>query len=224
VAGNIVQNGGFETGDFSDWRLEGDTITTNAVCNIVAVDADFPGLVHSGTFGALLGEEGTKASLTQVLATTPGHSYLVSFWLDDLMADGGQQFSAVWSGTNLVTLAGPTSFTWSNFLFGVVAADTNAILEFDSENVSSYFGLDDVTVTPLPPIAVASCSFLTNGFQLAWSSLPGLSYTVQFAPDLTAGDWQDLGTVSATNDLTTFVDTNSPTDGGAGFYRLVLPP
>ncbi|HUC84231.1 MAG TPA: protease pro-enzyme activation domain-containing protein, partial [Candidatus Acidoferrales bacterium] len=93
---NIVQNGGFETGDFSDWTLVGDTITVRSVCNIVATDADYPGLVHSGTYGAFLGQSGYPATLSQALTTTPGQNYLVSFWLDNLVAGDYQQFSAFW--------------------------------------------------------------------------------------------------------------------------------
>ena len=228
VAGNLVQNGGFETGDFTDWTLVGDTIavtpTFNAVCNIVATDADYPGLAHSGTYGAFLGQKGSEATNSQVLTTTPGQNYLVSFWLDNLIAGNGQQFSVLWSGTNLTTLAEPPAFTWSNFLFAVTAADTNAMLEFDAENDTNYFGLDDVTVTPLPPIAINNGSVSTNGFQLAWSSLAGLNYTVQYTTDLVLGGWQDLVTVSAITNQTTFVDTNFPSGGPPGFYRLVLLP
>jgi hypothetical protein len=224
VANNIVQNGGFETGDFSDWTLVGQTVSMNQACNIVATDADFPGLVHSGTFGAFLGQQGYPAVLSQVLTTTPGHAYLVSFWLDSLTAGDFQQFSAVWSGTNLTTLIDPVPFAWSNFLFAVTAADTNATLEFDVENDPSYFGFDDVSVTPLPPVNFSGYSVSTNGVLLVWPSLSGLTYTVQCTADLTSGVWTNLADMSAVSNLTSFLDTNNCLSVSNLFYRLALPP
>jgi hypothetical protein len=224
IANNIVQNGGFETGDFSDWTLVGDTVTIHSVCNIVATDADYPGLVHSGSFGAFLGQSGYLATLSQVLPTTPGQSYLVSFWLDNLIAGNYQQFNAVWSGTNLATLISPPSFTWSNFLFAVTANDTNATLEFDAENDPNYFGFDDVSVTPLPPLTISGYSITTNGFQMVWPSVPGLTYTVLYTSDLTQGYWSGIGTVQAIANLSVFVDTNCSSSSPPGYYQLVLPP
>jgi hypothetical protein len=180
--------------------------------------------VHSGNFGALLGQSGYEASLSQVLPTQPGQLYLVSFWLDNLIAEGYQQFSAVWSGTNLVTLTDPDSFTWSNFVYVVSADDTNATLEFDAENDLNYFGFDDVTVTPFPPVAFSSYSVSTNGFQMTWPSLAGLDYTVQYTADLTLGNWSDIGDVPAVTNFSTFVDSNFSPSSPPGFYRLMLSP
>jgi hypothetical protein len=222
VADNLVQNGGFETGDFSDWTLVGDTVTIHAVCNIVATAAEYPGVVHSGVFGALLGEQGSVATLSQAVPTTPGQAYLLSCWVDNLEAGSYQQFSVDWDGANLMMLVNPDAFTWTNFQFVVTASDTNTTLEFDVENDPNYFGLDDVVVTPLPPIVFTSYSISTNGFQMAWPSFPGLTYTVQFTPDLTLGYWSDIGSVFATTNLSTFIDTNCSPPSVQGFYQLVL--
>jgi hypothetical protein len=159
VSQSIVLNGGFETGDFSDWTLVGDTETFHNLYNTVATAADYPGVVHSGNYGAFLGENGFAATLSQTLPTVPGQHYLVSFWLDDLIPGSVQSFNAFWNGTNLTSLLNPPAFTWSNFLTVVTASDTNSLLEFDVENDPSYFGLDDITATPvttgLPPVATS---------------------------------------------------------------------
>jgi hypothetical protein len=116
-------------------------------------------VVHSGNYGAFLGENGYAATLSQTLPTVPGQHYLVSFWLDDLIPGSVQSFNAFWNGTNLTSLLNPPAFTWSNFLTVVTASDTNSLLEFDVENDPSYFGLDDITATPvttgLPPVATS---------------------------------------------------------------------
>ena len=89
-----VGNGGFETGDLTDWTLVG---STELVFALAADDVDVAGtaalpgqpdglFVHSGLYGAYLGEwawDGYPAvgSLSQTVATTASQQYLVSFWL-----------------------------------------------------------------------------------------------------------------------------------------------
>jgi len=219
---SVVQNGGFETGDFSDWTLAGDTVTATSIGNLAATDDDFPGLAHSGTFGAYLGEPGYPAALSQVLATTPGQPYLVSIWLDSLVAGNYQEFSVVWNGADLTNLVDPPAFGWSNFLFAVPATDINSTLEFDVQNEVSYFGLDDVSVTPLPPVTFSGCFISTNGFQLVWPSLAGLTYTIQSTTNLTSGDWSDLDTILAVTNESSFVDTNYSESSPQEFYQLMV--
>jgi hypothetical protein len=228
VGQSIVQNGGFETGDFTGWTLVGDTIVETIlgdfVYNIVATDADFPGLVHSGNFGAFLGQGGYAATLSQTLPTTPGQLYLVSCWLDNPKAGSVQQFSASWAGTNFASLTNPPAFTWTNFLFVTTATDTNTLLQFAAENDPNYFGFDDVSVTPVPPVTFAGFSPGTNVFQLAWNSLPGLNYQVQYKTSLAQAGWLDLGPIAAASNVTIFVDTNFLDDASQRFYRLELLP
>jgi len=224
ISQSLVENGGFETGDFTGWTLVGDTVTGDDICNMVATDADFPGVVHSGNYGVLLGQSGYAATLSQLVPTIPGQPYLISFWLDDLQAGSGQQFSATWNGTNFASLVNPPAFTWSNFQFVALAEDTNASLEFAAESDQNYFGFDDVTVTPVPVVAITGYCVSTNGFQLAWPSLAGLNYLVQCATDLAQSNWLDVGYVVASTNLSTFVDTNSPAGSAQLFYRLLVLP
>ena len=160
----------------------------------------------------------------RLVPTIPGQPYLVSFWLDDLQAGSVQQFSATWNGANFASLVNPPAFTWSNFQFVATADDTNATLEFAAESDQNYFGLDDVTVTPVPPVGFTGYGVSTNGFQFAWPSLAGLNYQVQCATDLAQSNWLDAGAVVASTNLTTFVDTNAPAGSAQEFYRLVVLP
>jgi hypothetical protein len=220
IGQSVVQNGGFEAGDFTGWTLVGDTATHNLIYNAVMTDAVYPGIVHSGYFGAFLGETGYAATLSQTLTTVPGQQYTVSWWLDNPQSGSVQSFSANWNGTNLVSLADPTTFLWTNFQFVATASDTNTLLEFAAENDGNYFGLDDVSVTPVP-LALAGCYASTNGFQFSWPSRAGLNYLVQYKTNL-ADNWLDLCPIAAGTNYTTFADTNAPDPCGQRFYRLIL--
>jgi len=228
IGPSFVQNGGFETGDFTGWSLGGDTVdwydTWYRVCNVVATEADYLGVVHSGNFGAHLGQNGYAATLAQTLPTIPGQLYLVSFWLSNVQPTGFQQFSATWNGANFASLANPPAFDWTNFQFLATAEDTNATVEFAAESDRSYFGLDDVTVTPVPPVAFTGYGICTNGFQVTWPTLAGLDYQVLRTTDLAQGNWTTNGEIVAGTNLTTFVDTNLPAGSTQEFYRLVLLP
>ncbi|HEX7570874.1 MAG TPA: hypothetical protein VF492_10255, partial [Verrucomicrobiae bacterium] len=110
-----------------------------------------------------------------------------------------------------------------NFQFVATATGTNTVLQFAARNDPNYFGFDDVSVTPVPAVTLASFSARTNVFQLAWNSLAGLSYQIQYKTNLAQAGWLNFSTVAATNTVTTFEDTNT-LNASQRFYRLGLLP
>jgi subtilase family serine protease len=225
VGQSIVQNGGFETGDFTGWTLVGQAWVGYTVYNAVGTDYDRPGLAHTGYFGAYLHEMGSVATLSQTLNTVPGQQYVVSYWLSSPGMYGTESFAVSWDGNTLtnLALADPPAFAWTNFQFVAMADDTNTVLQFAAQNDGFGFCLDDVSVTPVP-LAIACYSVSTNGFQFTWPSRAGLNYLVQYTTDLTQGDWENLCTCPATTNFTSYVDTNWTGTDPQGFYRLTLAP
>ncbi|HEX4349221.1 MAG TPA: protease pro-enzyme activation domain-containing protein [Verrucomicrobiae bacterium] len=232
IGQSIVQNGGFETGDFSDWTFTGDTIIGGTVCNAVEPDwvvsgvaYNFSDMAHSGYFGAFLRQIGYAATLSQTLVTTPGQQYVVSYWLSNPVSGSMQTFNVSWNGADMTDfgLTNPPVFGWTSFQCVVTACDTNSTLEFAAENDVVGFNFDDVSVTPVP-LAFTSYSISTNAFQCAWPSRAGLNYLVQYTSNLAQGGWQTICSCTAWTNVTTYVDTNSPSAWGQGFYRLVLVP
>ncbi len=221
---NLVENGGFETGDFSGWTLVGNTVALPYIYNVVGTDWNYPGLVHSGNYGAFLGQSGYAATLSETLVTTPGQIYLVSWWLNNQEAVGYQSFSVGLDGTNYFTLEAPPDFAWTNLQFVAMASSTNALLQFAAESDDYCFCLDDVSVLPVPPPVFTSCCISTNGCQLAWPSLAGLNYLVQYKTNLAQGDWLDLGIISGGTNVTTFADPDTAGASDQRYYRLVLAP
>jgi hypothetical protein len=145
---SIVQNGGFETGDFSNWTLVGNTVSGNTAYNAVESLSAYPDVVHTGNYGAFLGDI-QLATLTQSLPTAIGQSYLLSFWVSNRTGGSNEKFKVYWNNNLIYNLSNPSSFALTNQKFVVTATGTNTTLQFAVQNNPDHFGLDDVTVTPV---------------------------------------------------------------------------
>jgi hypothetical protein len=145
VGQSLVQNGGFETGDLTAWTLS-DSGGPDSVDNGSSI------VPHTGNYAFAFGQPNSLASLTQNLATTPGQTYLLSFWCSNPKSGTGTQiFQASWNG-NIVFSTNRSSsfiFPWTNLKFVVTATSTSTPIQFAAENNPDYFGLDDVSVTPV---------------------------------------------------------------------------
>ena len=140
----IVTNGGFKTGDFTGWSFpSGESYAS------VSSGSTY---VHSGTYGAQLGPTSLQ-SLTQTLSTTTGKTYTLSFWLRNY-SGANNQFLVSWNGNTLLNLTNLPAGAWSNYVFSVTASSISTVLEFGYDNGPSYFGLDDISVVPVPLLNV----------------------------------------------------------------------
>ena len=229
IGQSIVQNGGFETGDFTGWTLVGNTIVYYGYGQIIVYDAVEDAasgfdVVYSGTYGAFLGDD-KLATLSQTLATVAGQNYLISFWLDNPVSGSVQQFLVNWSGTTLYDVTNPPAFAWTNLQFIVTASGTNAILQFGAENDPSYFGLDDISVMPMPMVEFRGAAKTASSFNLSWIAATSLVYQVQYKTNLLQTGWLDLGAaITVTNSALTVTDTNALSASSQRFYRLLVSP
>lgn len=225
----LVGNGGFETGDFTDWHFSGDP-TTAFADSIDATDligsSTFPGIndslfVHSGIYGALLGQKSSLGFLSQTLPTAPGWHYLLSFWLDNPAPGTSNELTACWNGTTLLDQVNLGAFAWTNLHFAVSATGPSALLQFGFRNDSGAFGLDDISVQPLPPPMLGPLTQTNGSILLTWTSIPGLKYQVQYTDDLTRASWFNLGLpLVASQGTLTAADMLPPSR--QRFYRIAL--
>ncbi len=145
LIGDLVQNGGFETGDWTDWTFTG---STDELYNSVSTNAI---AVHSGEYGLELGETNILAYLSQTIPTIPGSSYSISLWLDSSDGIPTNAFSVAWGGETLFDATNLAAFGWTNLQFTVSASETNTELDIGSRDDNSYLGLDDISVRAAPP-------------------------------------------------------------------------
>lgn len=224
---SIVLNSGFETGDFAQWTLQGSTLDNHGAGS-TSLPAH-PELVHSGSYGALLGEVGSLAYLSQTLSTVPGQYYLLSFWVTSPYFTGTttpNEFQVAWNVTTnssilLFDQVNLAPFNWTNMQFIVSASGTSTVLQFGARDDPQAFGLDDVSVAPVNPPRFQGVTSTKSGVTLTWVTLPGLIYQLQYTTNLLGGNWNLVGAaITATNTLTTVIDVQ-PTDQHR-FYRVVL--
>ena len=226
---NLVQNGSFDTGDFSDWTLQGST-GDNLVIGSNSVPPH-PELIYSGSYGALLGQVGALAYLSQTLPTAAGQLYELSFWVDSPYfgaVNTPNEFLVEWNvATNSTTVlfdqVDMAPFNWTNMQFLVRAAGNSTVLEFGARNDPQAFGLDDVSVAPISAPTFQGLTLANGGVMLTWTALPGLAYQVQYTTNLAGNLWNNLGSaVTATNTTLTLSDIQ-PADQQR-LYRVVLSP
>ena len=124
AAPNLVTNGGFETGDFSDWTLTGDQTFNGVQC-------PGPGFtVFQGNCSAFFGPVGTTGGISQTLnSLIVGASYVVSFALEP---DGGtpSSFAVSFGGVNLISLIDPVGSPYQVFNLGIRPTSASQALVF----------------------------------------------------------------------------------------------
>jgi hypothetical protein len=157
VAGNLVSNCGFETGDLTNW-------TPNAAF------LSFPGFNHittnanSGSDALSIGNFDNEplASLSQTIADVSGQTYTASFYAYDggFGGDANAFFEAAINGTQEVLLIDTVAaYTPFSFTFVGTGSDT---LTFSAQTNPSEWFLDDVTVLG-PSATPEPSSFLLFG-------------------------------------------------------------
>jgi hypothetical protein len=230
VGQSLVQDGGFDSGTFSYWNLFGDTFVSGYIYDGVQPVTPNSNPVHSGNWGAFLGDN-RLAILYQSLPTCPAQAYLLSFWLINPTNGPGEFFEVNWNTNGLAftntifSLVGPPAFTWTNYNFVLTAAGTNTTLQFGAINPPNFFGLDDVSVTPIPvpSFVAAAVAGATNRLVFTWSALANVDYNVQYTTNLSQPNWLTLaaGLMASSNTLS-FTDTNSLNAAPQRFYRISL--
>jgi len=134
---NFINNGGFETGNFTGWTQNRNTLDNG-------VDTSNP---HSGTYGAFSGPVGSIGYITQSLTTTAGSLYNLNFWLQNEAGTLPNHFEVSWNGNVIYSLTNVQGFVYTQRTFtGLLATGSSTVLQFGFVQNNSYWDFDDVSV------------------------------------------------------------------------------
>ncbi len=150
---NLVINGGFETGDFTGW-------TTASGCSAIVASygeplSCFGGFInqvpaHSGTWATIFAQT-APGTISQTIATKPGATYDLSFWL--IAVDNGtgfspNAFSVSWGGVTLFSATNVVTSGYTEFTFvGLKPTGRRTVLSFTGSDTPAALGLDEISVT-----------------------------------------------------------------------------
>ena len=146
---NSVSNGGFESGDFTDWTPFGDM-------SFSGVDTLSP---QAGTYAAYFGPL-SPGGISQTLATTPGRDYNIDFWLQNEADSNGattpNSFAFNWNGgpTEMV-LTDASAFGYTHYSFTLPATSATTNLSFEFTHSPAFWDLDSVSATVPEPGSLA---------------------------------------------------------------------
>lgn len=162
---NLVQNPGFESGDFSGWTI-GNPASFNYGSSVLSTDP------HSGTHSAFLEAAPGTATLSQAIPVNAGDVYDVSFWLATVSGDGSS-FGAYFGGVLLLSGAG-SGAGYNEYNYTGLAAGTGVIsFSFARDDA---FELDDISVTDVTPTGVPDAASTAGLLGLGLTGLLALRH------------------------------------------------
>jgi len=138
-AADLVQNGGFETGDLSGWNEIGNTGYAGVACDgAIAGDCE-----------AYFGPVGSLGGISQSLATTAGTDYTIRLVFNsDGVVPGA--FKVDFGGQTLLSLTDPAAAGNQTFVFHALADAPATLLQLQFQDDSGVMFLDGVQVSAVP--------------------------------------------------------------------------
>src|SRR5262249_5185783 len=149
----------FETGTFSGWTLGG-----NFGASVWGPQTAVDGNAESGQYAANIGAIGSDATLGQVIQTTAGQHYTLTFWLENNGGDPTRpnDFSVQWNGVTVLSLVNAPAQGYTKYTFDVVGTAGTSQLLFSGRQDPSFWNLDAVSVVPTGTQSPTIASYSTD--------------------------------------------------------------
>jgi hypothetical protein len=136
AATNLVNNGDFETGDFTGWTLGPVSYPAEVV----------QWAAYEGLYGAqIAGYASGPNKLSQTLSTANGKLYDLSFWyLQDALLPNG--LNVTWSGLSIFSSVDDVVGSWRYFSAQVLGSGSDQLL-FTAYNEPAFTRVDNVSLS-----------------------------------------------------------------------------
>lgn len=216
---NLVQNPGFEAGNFSPWTQSGNSGSTT-------VGNSNP---RTGSYAGNIGPVGSLGFVSQTFSTTPGTTYIVRFFLANPGGGTGTEYKVLFNGVTLTDQVNSATFGYTEFVYYVVATASTATLQFGFRHDPGFFYLDDVFVSPNlvqnPGFETGSFTSWTQGGNTGFTSVSTVlphkgTYGARFGPTGSLGFLsQNLSTVPGMSYALRFLLAN-PAGGTGTEFRV----
>jgi hypothetical protein len=168
AANNLVLNGDFDTGNFSNWIQSGETDQ-----QFIGPDTSGSATPHAGNVFAD-GAYQQLGYISQAIATTPGAKYTLTFDLQIQNYYGGptaQTESQAWFGNTMVFEQTNIAHDWVSYtISNLKASGASTVLKFGNQSAADYNWMDNVTlVMTAVPEPDAALMFTAGLTLLAWT-------------------------------------------------------
>lgn len=154
-ANNLIQNGGFETGDFSEWIVAGHGGTEVNGTGLYVEPSNYIGAqgeiygAHSGDYYCYFGPVGGDSTISQSVTDAMGASYQISYWVAG-DGTGPSNLEVYWDGSLVSGISNTIpNQPYTEYMVDVPGTGTD-VLEFGMRNDPAADALDDIALIPVP--------------------------------------------------------------------------
>lgn len=162
---NLILNGSFETGNFTDWTVSGSNLVY--VVSTTGTNGGISYGPQNGTYYTQFDAYvGSPAIVSQTIDTTIGTNYDFSFWVGSV---GGTPNSMVvdFGSVNVLTITNEANTTYVQYNYNVTATSSLTTISFAGADDPLWMLLDNVSVvastTSLPVPEPAGVGMLAVG-------------------------------------------------------------
>ncbi|HEY0777349.1 MAG TPA: PEP-CTERM sorting domain-containing protein [Gemmatirosa sp.] len=140
VAGNLVQNCGFETGDFTGWTFTPAAVGSAAGVRIRASHSRFYAAYFAGASAA------SYDAISQTLSTVPGQSYTLAFYgANPFNGNANNGLRLLFGGATVFDRVLPPS-SYELYTATGVATGASTVFTVEGYNGLTFEAIDDVVV------------------------------------------------------------------------------
>lgn len=153
---NLILNGGFETGTYTDWTVV--PADTGSYYVVAPTFTSFGVAAQEGVYAVAFGAmEDSWDTIYQTFNTVAGQSYDFGFWVHNAAGWSGSMLLATWDSVYLSSQGGNPfpimtdagSFDWQQYSFTQLATSTETTISFAGRSNAEWIMLDNISVTEL---------------------------------------------------------------------------